>query len=237
MLPPPHKSTLFPYTTLFRSTAPSPNGVNGGPHRQQTVDNGSRRPLHGRRGPPIRRGRGRRPPAALPGRSEEHTSELQSPMYLVCRLLLEKKKLSGICTGPDQTTTHYTHFGSLLIQCYRHHINQHSFPTRRSSDLPHRHQTVLTVDRTVNKQWITVPGDPCMADVDLRFDVDAAVARLLRFLADRKSTRLNSSHRCISYAVFCLKKKNCRESVPDLTKQPPTTLISAVFLSNVTATT
>src|SRR5258707_3662863 len=60
-------------------------------------------------------------------RSEEHTSELQSRQYLVCRLLLEKKK---------------------------------SLPTRRSSDL------------------------------------------------DRKSTRLNSSHANISYAVFCLKKKN-----------------------------
>src|SRR6266487_6522918 len=59
----PPRSTLFPYTTLFRS--------------------GGCRP-HGRRGGPVR-GRGR-------GRSEEHTSELQSPVHLVCRLLLEKKK-------------------------------------------------------------------------------------------------------------------------------------------------
>src|SRR5574341_1580896 len=60
----PPRSTLFPYTTLFRS---APGG--GGAGRR---DRGSRR--------------GWRP------RSEEHTSELQSPTNLVCRLLLEKKK-------------------------------------------------------------------------------------------------------------------------------------------------
>src|SRR5437762_7777392 len=38
-------------------------------------------------------------------------------------------------------------------------------------------------------------------------------ARVLRHVRDRKSTRLNSSHRCISYAVFCLKKKNQREKL------------------------
>src|SRR5229473_7552 len=61
----PPRSTLFPYTTLFRSTWPA-------------------RRLRARR---------RRPACARgPGRSEEHTSELQSLAYLVCRLLLEKKK-------------------------------------------------------------------------------------------------------------------------------------------------
>src|SRR5215210_9195189 len=60
----PPRSTLFPYTTLFRSRAAAP--IRHGP-----------RHLHG-------------PAGGV--RSEEHTSELQSPMYLVCRLLLEKKK-------------------------------------------------------------------------------------------------------------------------------------------------
>src|SRR5208337_5379846 len=60
----PPRSTLFPYTTLFRSATPS----------QATGRNARYR------GP------------NLISRSEEHTSELQSPMYLVCRLLLEKKK-------------------------------------------------------------------------------------------------------------------------------------------------
>src|ERR1017187_10825863 len=58
----PPRSTLFPYTTLFRSK-------------------------------PLRSACGIRAPCGIPpwDRSEEHTSELQSPMYLVCRLLLEKK--------------------------------------------------------------------------------------------------------------------------------------------------
>src|SRR5437762_9796590 len=67
----PPRSTLFPYTTLFRSSA-----ANWGASRRS-----------GRR-------RRRRTRSWSPRyvRSEEHTSELQSPMYLVCRLLLEKKK-------------------------------------------------------------------------------------------------------------------------------------------------
>src|SRR2546422_9125836 len=72
----PPRSTLFPYTTLFRSPrlprAPRGPGV-GGAHRCRL----------GRR----HRGAGARVP-----RSEEHTSELQSRLHLVCRLLLEKKK-------------------------------------------------------------------------------------------------------------------------------------------------
>src|SRR5437763_15434035 len=45
------------------------------------------------------------------------------------------------------------------------------------------------------------------ADVAAAGDAEVGVARLPRAVQDRKSTRLNSSHRCISYAVFCLKKK------------------------------
>src|SRR6267154_5355849 len=66
----PPRSTLFPYTTLFRSGARSP-----------------RRTERARR--PSWWERPGRPPACRP-RSEEHTSELQSPVHLVCRLLLEK---------------------------------------------------------------------------------------------------------------------------------------------------
>src|SRR5256885_8536995 len=84
----PPRSTLFPYTTLFRSrrqlegvgvVAPSPPAVVGGLS--------GHRPAPGHRGP-------RREGVRWPGapRSEEHTSELQSPCNLVCRLLLEKKK-------------------------------------------------------------------------------------------------------------------------------------------------
>src|SRR5256885_14733784 len=81
----PPRSTLFPYTTLFRSShaanrpesmvAPGP-----GAGRGRRTRRGLRREQLARR---ARRG---------DARSEEHTSELQSPCNLVCRLLLEKKK-------------------------------------------------------------------------------------------------------------------------------------------------
>src|SRR3712207_7207212 len=79
----PPRSTLFPYTTLFRS-----EGADGRRHERG-----------GRRLPAERHRLRDRPglvPELLPrrhrrGRSEEHTSELQSRQYLVCRLLLEKK--------------------------------------------------------------------------------------------------------------------------------------------------
>src|SRR3712207_6958084 len=84
----PPRSTLFPYTTLFRSPC---RGSTAAPGACGTPPSGSaprRPPARTRR----RRGRGRRTPAARRRRSEEHTSELQSRQYLVCRLLLEKKK-------------------------------------------------------------------------------------------------------------------------------------------------
>src|SRR2546425_4898877 len=68
----PPRSTLFPYTTLFRSSAGSGEPAAIGHWRER------------------RRGRGRAASGQV--RSEEHTSELQSLAYLVCRLLLEKKK-------------------------------------------------------------------------------------------------------------------------------------------------
>src|SRR2546422_8745736 len=71
----PPRSTLFPYTTLFRSDHPAPAGTAEGQGRCR----GCRREPVGQR-------------LAGPRRSEEHTSELQSRLHLVCRLLLEKKK-------------------------------------------------------------------------------------------------------------------------------------------------
>src|SRR2546425_4143809 len=81
----PPRSTLFPYTTLFRSPLPEallgevrPSGL----YHPRDTD-----PVLGRRATP---------------RSEEHTSELQSLAYLVCRLLLEKKKnTQKKCTGDE----------------------------------------------------------------------------------------------------------------------------------------
>src|SRR5437764_4532554 len=76
----PPRSTLFPYTTLFRSASEPDRGT-------ASADDASPRRAHDRgAGSDTAGGDG-----ARPTRSEEHTSELQSPMYLVCRLLLEKK--------------------------------------------------------------------------------------------------------------------------------------------------
>src|SRR3712207_6859174 len=82
----PPRSTLFPYTTLFRSSACRPAPARCAPARTAGA---ARRPAR-RATPPCRCRPCARPPA--PWRSEEHTSELQSRQYLVCRLLLEKKK-------------------------------------------------------------------------------------------------------------------------------------------------
>src|SRR2546427_2915768 len=88
----PPRSTLFPYTTLFRSRSAIPgSGVRGDP---SSAGGDGRSPEAGRR-TRERTARGRRlhaRRARAPGRSEEHTSELQSQSNLVCRLLLEKKK-------------------------------------------------------------------------------------------------------------------------------------------------
>src|SRR3712207_6866435 len=94
----PPRSTLFPYTTLFRSPD----------HRQAHTDHPSERPGPATDQWRVRRSIGphsrdpcsstsRRASCSTSSRSEEHTSELQSRQYLVCRLLLEKKKLRLIC--------------------------------------------------------------------------------------------------------------------------------------------
>src|SRR5690242_21600425 len=96
MIPPPPRSTLFPYTTLFRSGLRGARAglaqVGRGRSRLRGLLDGARRalpgplPPEGGEGDP---GAGRARHAS--GRSEEHTSELQSHVNLVCRLLLEKK--------------------------------------------------------------------------------------------------------------------------------------------------
>src|SRR5256885_4400934 len=98
----PPRSTLFPYTTLFRSrpgrTARTPR--RNGQHPRRCIAASPQPTI-----PPTDGGR----------RSEEHTSELQSPCNLVCRLLLEKKKktskifASCVNLPVSPTTTHRIH--------------------------------------------------------------------------------------------------------------------------------
>src|SRR5437763_3618629 len=85
----------------------------------------------------------------------------------------------------------------------------HSFPTRRSSDLG---------GVFYSNYDPLVPKSPFFARLFDSFDT--TVGKVLydpADILDRKSTRLNSSHRCISYAVFCLKKKKKKNNI-ELTK-------------------
>src|SRR5947209_9578246 len=97
----PPRSTLFPYTTLFRSDLVLDDAIGAG----RGVGRGIEVPeqaLHVRR-------------------SEEHTSELQSRQYLVCRLLLEKKK--------KKTYTHTYYARHADTECYRqqYHSQMHTY--------------------------------------------------------------------------------------------------------------
>src|SRR2546429_8107607 len=81
----PPRSTLFPYTTLFRSSRPSPGPITpaSAPAKPRRIPLSDACPTT---------------PGEISGgrwRSEEHTSELQSRLHLVCRLLLEKKKITN----------------------------------------------------------------------------------------------------------------------------------------------
>src|SRR5207245_7368262 len=94
---------------------------------------------------------------------------------------------------------------------YRHPQDLHSFPTRRSSDLPLSTfmSVVLPAPFSPSSPWISpraaVKSTPARATVSPN--------RLAMSDIDRKSTRLNSSHGSISYAVFCLKKKKERKQI------------------------
>src|SRR5438094_3609362 len=90
MLRLPPRSTLFPYTTLFRSDLPAPEGpmmVMNSPSLMSILMRRRTKYFEGPMGYHFSR-----LASSSPSRSEEHTSELQSPYDLVCRLLLEKKK-------------------------------------------------------------------------------------------------------------------------------------------------
>src|SRR5579863_1754613 len=172
----PPRSTLFPYTTLFRS-----------------VD------LFGRR----RSGcRGRSEFGRERLRSEEHTSELQSPVHLVCRLLLEKKKYSSPLSVFKSTIM--LRFPSLRTSNNCSNMRMRSppgvffflmiRPPPRSTLFPYT---------TLFRSYLSSNGSLAphsLANVHPSQRPESPPE-------DRKSTRLNSSHPSISYAVFCLKKK------------------------------
>src|SRR5690348_17939203 len=96
MIPRPPRSTLFPYTTLFRSPVLAAAVLRL--QRVELEEKEREAELHA-----FQSGEAR---AGQTSRSEEHTSELQSPVHLVCRLLLEKKKADiGIRVYDNKKTT------------------------------------------------------------------------------------------------------------------------------------
>src|SRR2546430_11789874 len=94
----PPRSTLFPYPTLFRSARPTGSAA---PARDALRSSSPAAPPGRRRGTPPR-------DSSRSRRSEEHTSELQSQSNLVCRLLLEKKKIKEQSTSDNAyASAHY----------------------------------------------------------------------------------------------------------------------------------
>src|SRR5947208_1654587 len=150
-------------------------------------------------------------------RSEEHTSELQSPDHLVCRLLLEKKKQATRRTPPGPPCCRPPRSSSWpscspIARAMRLASSPYSFflnataPTALYTLSLH---DALPISRRCRRArtrrcgwiacWPTALSTSCTSPI---------AGRRSSPRRDRKSTRLNSSHQIISYAVFCLKKKN-----------------------------
>src|SRR5207302_10849198 len=102
----------------------------------------------------------------------------------------------------------HLHFSTPFFSRYSNHRDLHSFPTRRSSDLIDPEQVNPLIVRSLDSGsvqrffWSQVKGDRGEPDHE-----GTRLRHLHSSCQDRKSTRLNSSHVKISYAVFCLKKK------------------------------
>src|SRR6266487_3805896 len=145
-------------------------------------------------------------------RSEEHTSELQSPVHLVCRLLLEKKKdAEQRFALPGGRDGH----GDAAIPADRgDRVRAAGDRRRRRYLVPRRHDVArqfffLMIRRPPRSTLFpyTTLFRSALGDAPRQGAPGAAPGRRPRRGRDRKSTRLNSSHPSISYAVFCLKKK------------------------------
>src|SRR6185436_18541544 len=133
-------------------------------------------------------------------RSEEHTSELQSPDHLVCRLLLEKKKNTSRPFAPMllRVMRPFSYFCSGSGWVWTCWVVPYFF--------------CFFFNDTATTEIYTLSLHDALPILSRAGRGRHGLPRLARGagerrLSDRKSTRLNSSHQIISYAVFCLKKK------------------------------
>src|SRR5690606_41490036 len=104
----------------------------------------------------------------------------------------------------------------LYSKSHGRHANLHSFPTRRSSDLKRNDDLLNEIIQRRKANQLTAQTDPLariLDDLNVMDTLETIRRRstLCYGPKDRKSTRLNSSHVKISYAVFCLKKKNYKQ--------------------------
>src|SRR6202040_2546733 len=139
-------------------------------------------------------------------RSEEHTSELQSHVNLVCRLLLEKKKME-----PAGVVRMYESLLFNVFDFLRH--RQYN----RAKAISPRYSTVFFFNDTATTEIYPLSLHDALPIYCQRRAEPARPTKLaeknchhqlVALIGDRKSTRLNSSHVEISYAVFCLKKSS-----------------------------
>src|SRR5579859_3708743 len=144
-------------------------------------------------------------------RSEEHTSELQSQSNLVCRLLLEKKKIASLLDGPAKFPDQILHFVFALRVIVLHTdlfaVVYDRRPAQRQVNF--FFLMIRRPPRFTLFPYTTLfrsPGETPPLPICARRTAPAENGRRGCPPGDRKSTRLNSSHSQISYAVFCLKK-------------------------------
>src|SRR5579863_6806190 len=149
------------------------------------------------------------------GRSEEHTSELQSPVHLVCRLLLEKKKRRASGVRQQAEARPHRHHRSVGQQNAREAVLLMMGPdcgTAVIGGAPLAFVFFLMIRRPPRSTLFpyTTLFRSGLSYFDGTYLYEHADPRRGSHpdWGDRKSTRLNSSHPSISYAVFCLKKKN-----------------------------
>src|SRR5699024_12540539 len=108
----------------------------------------------------------------------------------------------------------YSHAFLFFLYLDVHHRDLHSFPTRRSSDLlsleklNHHDRRVRRTQKLFREAFLELIAEKEYSQITVTEIIkEADYNRATFYRQDRKSTRLNSSHVSISYAVFCLKKK------------------------------